>query len=322
MSQARYWGSRVANSLMILWGTMSLTFLLMHLAPGDPSSIYIRPEIDPETVALIRQQMGLDLPLWQQYFVWLKEMVSGHFGFSFSHNQPVAEVLLEAIPNTLLLTVSVFVLQLIIGMTFGLYSALAGKRLFAKAIDLLLLFFYSIPGFWLALMAIFVFSGLLGWLPSSHMASFENFDNSIDILLDYAWHLVLPASVLALPFSAQTARLIESSLRTVLASDYIRTATAFGLSRRRIVLIYAMKNALLPLISLWGIYFPFLIGGSAIIEYIFSWPGMGQLLINAVFAHDTPTILGATTIGAFAVVLGNMLADILAAFIDPRIRLT
>ena len=320
MPQLRYWTMRLGNSFLVLWGTMTLTFIMMYLAPGDTASIYIRPEIDPDTVALIRRQMGLDLPLWQQYFVWLGEMLGGQFGFSFTHNQPVAEVLFEAIPNTLMLTVTVFVLQLVAGVLLGVYAATAHQRLFSDVIEAALLFFYSIPGFWLALMAIFVFSGLLGWLPSSHMASFETAPGFFNVWLDHARHLILPATVLMLPFAAQTARLVQSSLEEVLASDYIRTAKTYGISQRRIVLLYALKNALLPLISLWGVYFPFLIGGSAIIEYIFSWPGMGQLLINAVFAHDTPVILGATTIGAAAVIAGNILADLLCGLMDPRIR--
>ncbi len=305
---------------LIILGILSITFFLLHLAPGDPASVYIAPDIPRHTVENIRRQMGLDLPVWQQYFHWIGEFVQGNFGYSFSYKRPVWELLRETIPNTLRLTAIVFVLQLTIGVLVGIPSAILRNTRIDRVISGVLVFFYSIPGFWLALTAILIFSYHLGWLPSSQMATIGLSGDFWTVMPDRLRHLVLPVFVLVLPFAAYTARFVRGSFCEILDQDYVRTAFAYGLSRGRIYFRYALKNALLPLATLLGLSLPFLLGGAVITEYIFSWPGMGQLTIESIFTHDFPVILAATSIAAAAVVFGNLISDILYVIIDPRIK--
>ncbi|NIS38176.1 ABC transporter permease [Candidatus Saccharibacteria bacterium] len=240
---------------------------------------------------------------------------------SLVHNRPVRDILFETIPNTLQLTAVVFVLQFLLGLIFGIITALKRNSKIDLSISSILLFLYSVPGFWLALMLVMIFSLHLGWLPSSHMSSLH-IDGGIWLqLADRLRHLVLPVTVLTMPFAAYTARFVRGSLSDVLVEDYIRTAIAYGINRRQVIFKYALKNALLPVATLMGMYLPFLLGGAVITEYIFAWPGMGRLTINAIFAHDFPIILASSFLAALAVVIGNMLSDLLYATIDPRIRL-
>lgn len=313
---------RLLHALLICWGVSSLIFVLIHLAPGDPTSLFIRPGISPEIVAEIRRQLGLELPLWQQYFQWMPQFLSGNFGVSFVHHRAVSELLMEAIPNTLQLTAVVFVLQFLLGVPLGILMAVKHPGKLSHALNSFLLMVYSLPGFWLALMGVLLFSVKLGWLPSSHMQSITAVDGFWADFADRLIHLVLPAAVLILPFTAQTARYVQSSLIEIFKKEYIRCAVAFGLSPSKVLWKYAVKNALLPQATLIGLYLPFLLGGAVITEYIFAWPGMGRLAINAIFTHDFPVILACTMTSAIAVVIGNLLSDLLYAFLDPRIKLT
>lgn len=317
----RYVLKRIAIAVVIVWGVLTLTFVMIHLAPGDPSSVYVRPEISKRTLETVRRQMGLDLPLGQQYLRWMRELAVGNLGQSFSQKRPVRDVLWEAIPNTLQLTVTVFVLQLFGGIFFGIFTAVQRGRAPDYSVSSILLFIYSVPGFWLGLMAILVFSLKPGWLPSGQMKSLVTPDGFLPALVDRLRHLILPATVLAAPFAAYTARFVRGSLTEVLNQDYIRTAYAYGLSRRRILYRYALKNALLPLVTLSGLSFPFLLGGAVVTESVFAWPGMGRLTIDALFAHDYPLILASTWIAAISVVLGNLVSDLVYAAVDPRIRI-
>lgn len=312
---------RLLLSTIIVWGVLSITFLIIHTASGDPASLYLKPEIDHKTVENIRRQMGLDLPLWQQYILWIREFLKGNFGVSFVQHRPVREIFREAIPNTLQLTFVVFVLQLIFGVVIGVITALKRHSKLDLSINALLLFLFSMPGFWLALIAIMIFSLKLGWLPSSQMRSFLETEGFWRTLLDRVRHLILPVTVLAAPFVAYSARFVRASMTEVLAQDYIRTAYAYGIKQRRILFKYALKNALLPLTTLSGLYLPFLLGGAVVTEYIFAWPGMGRITVNAMFAHDFPVILGSTCIAALTVIVGNLISDLLYAVVDPRIKL-
>ncbi|MFQ5770942.1 MAG: ABC transporter permease, partial [bacterium] len=232
----------------------------------------------------------------------------------------VSAILRETIPNTLQLTLVVFVLQLIFGIFLGVFTALKRNSKLDMAISSVLLFFYSMPGFWLALMAILIFSLKLGWLPTSQMRSLHTLHGFWPVLWDRIHHLVLPAAVLAAPFIAYTARFVRSSLAEVLEQIYIRTAFAYGIKSRQILFKYALKNSLLPLVTLSGLYLPFILGGAVITEYIFAWPGMGRITVNAIFAHDFPVILATCFIAALTVVVGNLISDLLYVVVDPRIK--
>ncbi len=317
---ARYILKRLGISLLIVWGVLSITFLLMRLAPGDPSSLYIRPEIDAKTVENIRRQMGLELPLWRQYFLWIGEFMRGNFGVSFTHHRPVSEILAEAIPNTLKLTGVVYFLQSIAGIVLGVITAVKRGTKLDLFITSFLLFLYSMPWFWLGLMAIMLFSLKLGWLPSSQMRSLHVSGGFWAESLDYIKHLILPASILAMPFAASTARFVRNSLAEALEQNYIRTAKAYGIKSWKILFQYALKNALLPLVTLFGLHLPFLLGGAVITEHIFAWPGLGTITVNAIFAHDFPVILASTFIAALTVVMGNQISDFLYLLVDPRVR--
>jgi len=316
----RYIIKRLITILIIVWAVLTATFLIMHLAPGDPAAIYLRPEIDPEIVSNIRKNMGLDLPIWQQYFKWLSEFATGNFGFSYQHHRAVNEIFAEAIPHTLKLTLCVVFIQFVIGVPLGIMSAVKRKSKLDTIVNSLLLILYSMPGFWVALIAIMIFSLKLGWLPSSQMASLYPIDGFWLTLLDRLRHLILPATILSLPFITYTVRFVRSKLLEVLSQPYIFTARAYGISNSKIMVHYALKNALLPLVTMLGLYLPFLLGGAVIIEYIFSWPGVGKITVDAIFARDFPVILASNFIAAMAVVFGNLISDILYMIIDPRIK--
>ncbi len=312
---------RIMISLIIVFGVLSLTFIIIHLAPGDPTSLYIRPEINPATVESIRRQLGLDKPLWQQYILWIREFMSLNFGFSFSHLRPVSHVLGEAILNTLQLTISVFGFQFFVGIILGIITAIKQKSKLDHGLHSVLIFLYSIPGFWLALMLILIFSLKLGWLPSSQMKSLYLSGGLWIQFIDRIKHLILPILVLSAPFIAYTARYVRAGLIDVFKQPYIRTAHAYGIKSNRIIFRYALKNVLLPLVTLIGFYLPFLLGGAVVTEYIFAWPGMGRITVNAIFAHDYPLVLAVNSIAALTVVIGNLISDILYTIVDPRIRI-
>ena len=318
---SRYITKRLVTSLIILWAVLSATFLLVHLAPGDPSMLYIRPEIDAKVVANIRAQMGFDMPVWKQYFVWIKNFIQGDFGFSFVRHQSVGRILLDAIPNTLRLTITVLVFQYIVGILLGIICALKRKSKLDTFINGGLLLLYSMPGFWIALIAILIFSLYLGWLPSSQMNSIREFDNAWSYLWDSIRHLILPTLILSIPFISYTARFVRDKFIDILQDPYIMAAKAFGLKKNKILFKYALKNALLPLITLVGLYLPFLLGGAVITEFIFAWPGMGRITVNAIYTHDYPLILATNFIATITVIGGNFISDILYYFADPRIRL-
>ncbi|MEJ2543970.1 MAG: ABC transporter permease, partial [Calditrichaceae bacterium] len=206
---SRYVVKRLVTSLIILWAVLSATFLLIHLAPGDPSMLYLRPEIDANVVANIRSQMGFEMPLWKQYFIWIKNFLQGDFGFSFVHHQSVGRILLDAIPNTLRLTVSVLVFQYIVGILLGIICALKQKSKLDAIINGSLLFLYAMPGFWIALIAILIFSLYFGWLPSSQMNSIQEFNSIWAYFWDSIRHLILPTLILSIPFVSYTTRFVR-----------------------------------------------------------------------------------------------------------------
>lgn len=312
---------RIASSVIIVWGVLTITFFIMHLAPGDPTSIYLRPEINPDVVQSIRTQMGLDLPVWQQYFIWLKETILGNFGISYIHQKQVSDILTASLINTLRLTIIVLLFQFIAGIILGIISALKQNSKIDHSINGFLLFLYSMPGFWLAIILLLVFSLKLGWLPSSQMQSMYPIDGFWANLGDVISHLILPVFVLSTPFIAYTARFVRQGIIDELDQPYIFAAKTYGLHPIKIIYQYALKNALLPLVSLLGLYMPFLLGGAVITEYIFSWPGIGSITVNAIFTHDYPLILATTLIASIAVIIGNLISDLLYSLVDPRIRI-
>jgi peptide/nickel transport system permease protein len=321
----RYTGRRLLGAIPLLLGIVTLTFLLLHLAPGDPTTAYFNPNIPPNVIEQMRRNLGLDRPLPVQYLDWLRSFFTGHFGYSFSQHRPVAAVIGDALPNTLLLSGISLVLIFVVGCAAGVVQAVRQYSATDQVLTLLALAIYSVPGFWLGIMLILLVSSpaLSSWLhlPISGMVSIDH--ESLGWwgrMADRARHLVLPVIALGLASAAGVARYMRGSMLEVVGQDYIRTARAKGLPERRVILGHALRNALLPIVSLLGLYLPLLFGGTVVIEVVFSWPGMGRLLYNAILARDYPVVMAATFLFGALVVLGNLAADLLYAAVDPRVR--
>jgi len=312
---------RILIAVPLIIGLATITFFIIHMAPGDPMALYRSPEISPEVMELMRKNLGLDQPLHIQYVRWLTSMARGNFGISFTAHRPVADILKETIPNTLQLTFLALLLNLIVGIIIGVIAAIKQYSAVDHAITVSALFIYSMPSFWLGLMMILLFSLLLGWLPASQMQSINaDLFDFWHRLWDRVTHLIMPVFVLGIATAAGTARFMRGSLLEVIRQDYIRTAHAKGLSERVVIFKHALRNALLPIVTLTGLSLPFLLGGSVITETIFAWPGMGRVAITAIFARDYPVVLAANLIAAVMVVLGSLFADITYSILDPRIR--
>ena len=312
---------RVLASIPLVWALATLTFFIIRLAPGDPMAMYFNPEIDPSVMETVRVRLGLDQPLHVQYVKWLGALAQGEFGVSFSHHRPVAEILAETVPNTLILTFLALLLDLVVGVAVGLVSAARQYSWIDNVLTLGALFVYSMPGFWLGLVLIIVFSLKLGILPTSQMASVDaEYMAFLPRLWDRALHLVLPVFVLGIASAASVARFMRGSLLEVIRQDYIRTARAKVLPERVVVFRHALRNALIPLVTLLGLYIPFLMSGAVVTETIFAWPGMGRLTVGAIFARDYPVVMAVNLIAGVMVVGGNLIADVLYAVVDPRIR--
>ncbi len=312
---------RVLVSVPLVWALATLTFFLIRLAPGDPVALYYDPQISPEVMEAVRERLGLDEPLHVQYAHWLLSLARGEFGVSFQYQRPVGEILRETIPNTLLLTFWALVLNLVVGIVVGMVSAIRHRSWVDHTTTLGALFVHSMPGFWLGLMLIILFSLKLGVLPASQMQSVNAEFLSLPARVwDRFLHFVMPVFVLGIGSAAAVARYVRGSLLDVIRQDYIRTARAKGAGERRVILRHALKNALLPVITLLGLYLPFLVSGAVVTETIFAWPGMGRLTVQAIFARDYPVIMATNLLAAIVVVAGSLLADVLYGIVDPRIR--
>ena len=290
--------------------------------------MFIDPNIDPRTAEQLRENFGLNDPLPVQYGKWLgilppfRGVLEGQFGVSFSKQRPVFEIISEALVNTLILTTFALILDILIGVPLGIFSALKRGEKMDHALTIGSLFIYSMPHFWLALMLILIFSLGLGWFPASQMHSVNAAGlSTAEYFLDLLKHMVMPVFVLGIASAASTVRYMRSSMLEVIRQDYIRTARAKGLSERRVIWKHALRNALLPLITIIGLSFPFLLSGAVITEVVFAWPGMGRVTIDAIFSRDYPLIIANTFVAGIMVIGGNLLADVLYAVADPRVRL-
>lgn len=313
---------RLLQAIPLLLGIVTVTFFITRLAPGDPMDMYLerRRQVDPEVLELMRQKYGLDQPIHVQYVKWVANVARGDFGESFRHRRPVSHLLAEAIPYTLQLTILAIVFDALVGISLGIISAVKQYSALDKAVTLGSLIIYAIPGFWLALMLVLVFSVNLGWFPTSQTRSMDyDFLSFWGKLLDRLWHLVLPVFVLGVASAAGTARYMRNRLLEVLNEEYVLSARARGFRERVVILKHALRNALIPIVTIYGLALPFLLGGAVIIETIFAWPGMGRMAVEAVTGRDYPLIMATTTVAAVLTVLGNLLADITYVSVDPRV---
>jgi peptide/nickel transport system permease protein len=318
---------RVLGAVPLLLGVATLIFFVLALAPGDPAAFYLNPNVPPEVIEQLRRNLGLDQPIHIRYVRWLGSFLTGDWGFSFAQSRPVSAIILEALPNTIMLTGVALVLVFLFGVAIGTYQAVRQHSLSDNALSVGSLFFYSMPSFWLALMLMLVF-GLKAhewnWpiaLPPTGMTSVDyEFLPLGERILDRVRHLVLPVSTLTLALAAGVARYTRGQMLEVIRQDYVRTARAKGLPERGVVLKHALRNSLIPVITLLGLYLPFLFSGAVFVEFIFAWPGMGRIIVDAIFMRDYPVVMATSFVLAVMVILGNLLADVLYAVADPRIR--
>lgn len=312
---------RFAASLLLLLLVLTTTFFLLRLIPGDPIHLFEGQRLTLEQQQRLRHIYGFDRPLPEQYLTWISAVARGDFGASLTQQRPVSTVLLEALPATALLASTALTIEYVAALLLGVISARRRETALDYGIRIGSLVLFSQPVFWLGLMAILLFSYVWPVLPAGHMHSVDaDLLSPAARLLDLARHLALPALMMGLATAGRTARFLRASLIEVMSQDYIRTARAKGLSERRVVWVHGLRNAAVPLIQIFALSLPALLSGSLIIEVVFSWPGLGQLTFNAILARDYPLILGATALSAVLVVLGNFLADVLHAWVDPRAR--
>jgi peptide/nickel transport system permease protein len=313
---------RAAASIAIVFAVVTFTFALVHLAPGQPFVPGAETPIDPGVVAELRRQFGLDQPLAVQYVKYLGALARGNLGQSFALHRPVADALADALPNTLILTGAALGIELLLGLALGVYQAVHARRLPDVWLGYATLFLNSVPVFWLGLLLLLVFGEWLRWFPVGGIVNPVIHDSLpwAGRVADRLWHLTLPALTLGCVGAAGTARYQRAAMLEVIGQDYVRTARAKGLRERRVVMIHALRNALLPLVTLFGLSFPFLLTGAVLVESVFAWPGMGKLAADAIFRRDYPLVMAAAICASGLAVLGNFVADLLYAVADPRIR--
>ena len=317
---------RFLYAIITFFGITVATFTLIHSVPGDPISFYLghsgMPSMSKATIAAIQHEYHLDEPLPAQYLHWLRSAITLDFGRSTRDRRPVTERILEKLPNTLQLNGLAFALAAAIGIPIGLWSATKSGRPAERASAVFFFLLYSLPSFWVALLLMQVFAVRLGILPLFGMTSDEYLDlDAAHRLLDRLQHLVLPVLTLAYAQLAIFARFSKSALTEVIRQDFITTARAKGAGEAVVLWHHAMRNALIPLITLLGLTIPYLISGSVIVEQIFQWDGAGLLYYDAILSRDYPTVMGLTVATALITLFASVFADVLYALADPRVRL-
>ncbi len=307
---------RILGTIPLLLGVSLILFAVLHLAPGSPLDIYTdNPAVTREALERIRVSLGLDQPLHIQYFSWIKSFALGDWGYSIRTSRPALQEALERLPATLVLSGSAFAIALLIALPLGIVSAVRRYSFIDHAATLFSFIGISMPVFWLALMMQLLFAVQLHWLPSAGVTTIG--DGSF---LDRLRHLILPASVLSLAFIAGWSRYIRSSMIEVLSLDYVRTARSKGLSERRVTYRHALKNALIPVVTVVALDLAGLFSGAVITETVFAWPGLGRLFIESMNGRDYPVLLGLLMFGSFMLIFVNLLTDLLYAVLDPRVR--
>jgi peptide/nickel transport system permease protein len=303
----RYLLGRIAQAILLLVGVSFITFLLLYILPADPARQIAGRSATPETVETIRKQLGLDLPFHEQYGRYLVNLAQGDLGRSYAQKTEVAEIVAARLPATMLLVVAAIVCELILGLAIGVFAAVRQGTRTDSGVMILSFVGVSTPQFVAGILMLYVFADRLEWFPVGGYGEFR--------------HLVLPALTLGILGAGWYSRMMRSSMIEVLTQDYVRTARAKGASELRVVSVHALRNALLPIIAMIGIDIGLFMSGAVVVESVFGWPGIGQLAWQAIQQVDIPIIMGVTLVAAVAIVLGNLLADLVAPLVDPRIRI-
>jgi len=314
---------RLLQIIPILLGITIISFIVIHLAPGKPTDMMVQlnPRVDFEAREKLNKIYGLDKPLHVQYLNWLKKLARFDFGKSFIDSRPVRDKILERLPITILINVLAIFLIFLVSIPIGIKSAVKRGSVFDRIVTVFVFAAFAAPSFWLGLIFISFFGVRLGILPVSGITSldFENF-SSFAKVIDVARHLILPVLVASIGGLAGVSRYMRQSMLSAISEDYIRTARAKGLPERVVINRHALKNALLPIVTIIGLSIPGLISGSVILETIFSIPGVGRLMVESVFMRDYNVIMAGLFISALLTLIGNLSADILYVYVDPRIR--
>ena len=310
----KYILKKLILAVPVLFGITVIDYIIMNLA-GNPLDLMTGPRATPEMIAAKAARLGLDQPVWIQYFRWLGLVIQGDLGVSYKNYQPVAEQISSHIGPTLLLMGSALAIGMLIAIPGGIYSAVHRYQKRDYAVVSASFISSAVPGFFLAMLLIWVFTVELGWLPSGGMYTPGN--GSIG---DVLRHMIMPVLVLAVSIAGTNIRYIRSAMLEILDMDYLRTAKAKGLGRKIVIRRHALRNALLPIVTVIGMEIPVLFGGSIIVEQIFNWPGLGLLTMNAILGRDYPLIMGVCLLSAVVVLAANLLTDIVYALVDPTIR--
>jgi len=309
--------NRVLQSIPTLIGITFLSFVLLHIVPGGPAAVMLGDRATPQLIAQINRSLGLDKPLYVQYWTWVVKLLHGNLGYAYSYHQSVTSLILLNLPRTLALVLTSIVLSHILAIFIGVYQAVRRDRASDHGITVVTYLLYSMPTFWLGMILISIFALSLRILPAGGLT--DPFATN-PTLGNYLQHMILPSLVLILGTIPGWSRYVRSRMIETLVQDYIRTAHAKGLRSRTILMRHALKNSLLPLITLAGMSLPVLFSGALIIEMIFNYPGMGLLFWNAAQDRDYPVVLGIVIMVGVLTIVGNLLADIVYGIVDPRIK--
>jgi peptide/nickel transport system permease protein len=313
---------RLLNAIALLFAVIVLNFLLIHMAPGSIVDTIAGDMggISPELMEKIKIEYGLDKPLYEQLFLYVSNVVQGDLGYSFYYDAPVTGLIWEALPQTLLLVTVSLGLALVVGTVFGVIAAKRPNGAFSHFITILALIGFSAPVFWTGIMLLIGFASFIPLFPPAGMADPGLESGTLAYYLDVAHHMVLPVVSLSLIYLAFYSRLSRASMLDVMGSDYIRTARAKGLSDRVVVYKHALRNALIPIVTIAGLQFAQIISGAVLVEAVFTWPGLGTVALEAILRRDGPTILGILFFSSVVVVIFNFLTDLTYNLIDPRVR--
>lgn len=306
MNMHKYVLKRILLLIPVLLGVSLLVFAIMSLTPGDPAQLILGENAPKEAVLKLREEMGLNDPFFMQYFRFVKNAIMGDFGRSYTTGREVFGEIFARFPNTLILAVIGIIISVCIGIPIGIISATRQYSFLDSFSMVIALLGVSMPVFWLGLMLILTFSVKLGWLPSGGFDGLKS--------------IILPAVTLGVGSAAIITRMTRSSMLEVIRQDYIRTARAKGIAEKVVINKHALKNALIPIITVVGLQFGHLLGGAVLTESVYSWPGVGRLMVDAIRQKDTPTVLAAVVFLAAAFSVVNLLVDILYAYVDPRIK--
>lgn len=324
MKRLQFMLTRLAQGVVAILAIATVNFLLVHAAPGDPAAVMAGEagNADPQYVAQLRHHFGLDQPLGTQLVIYLKNIVHLDLGYSYRQQLPVLNLIMQRLPATLLLTGSAFILSLIFGVALGAWSSRKAGTWVDSAITVVGLVFYATPLYWLAMMAVLLFSIKLNWLPGFGYFTVGASLSGLARAWDIFRHLVLPSLTLALFYMAVYARMTRASMLEVAQMDYVKTARAKGLRPRRIERAHILRNALLPVVTLAGIQAGGMIGGAVLTETVFAWPGIGRLMFDALLERDYTVLLGCFLVASAMAVILNLVTDLVYTLVDPRIELS